>query len=123
MPHFSAMARMVSPSEARSSWSFMEKEYTYLRADATERIRFSTGRDGDDWLEVPMAALLKWDGDKLMLGKTQIAMVVEEQGDADPFFRYVLGPEDFVSEPYQDKDDARQDCKNHVQRLLKKAGA
>lgn len=67
-----------------------------------------------------MAAPLKWDGDKLMLGKTQMAEVRPLEGH---WWRYVIGPGDHSSEPYQIKDDARQDCMSHVQRLLKKAGA
>ncbi len=66
----------------------------------------------------------KWEGDELHLGKTRMARLVEEQeGEASPVFRYVIGPKDHVSEPYERKDDARQDCTSHVQRLLKKARA
>lgn len=70
-----------------------------------------------------MAAQLKWDGDRLMLGKTKMAEV-RERGDVRrvyPDWEYIIGPGDKVSEPYQDKDDARQDCFNEVLRLLRAA--
>jgi hypothetical protein len=69
-----------------------------------------------------MAATLKWDGDRLMLGKTKMAEV--EHRPTRGGYVYVLGrDEDFVSEGYQEKADARQDCWLHVCRLMKKAGA
>ena len=74
-----------------------------------------------------MSALLRWKGNELRLGATKMAEVIQVatrgSGAYDGVtFRYVLGPEDFVSEPYQEKDDARQDCEAHVRRLLKRAG-
>jgi hypothetical protein len=66
-----------------------------------------------------MAAQLKWDGDKLMLGKTKMAEVRTRAEGIE--YDYVIGPGDKVSEPYQDKDDARQDCFNEVLRLLRAA--
>jgi hypothetical protein len=66
-------------------------------------------------------ATLKWKGDELFLGATKMAHVrpmTREDG-----YLYVIGPDDHVSEPYQDKEDARNDCCDHVRLLLKKAGA
>lgn len=68
-----------------------------------------------------MAAQLKWKGDELFLGTTKMAEVRTRAEGIE--YDYVLGPKDFVSEPYQSKDDARQDCWLHVCRLMKKAGA
>jgi hypothetical protein len=72
-------------------------------------------------------ATLKWDGDELKLGATKMAEVMPvwsaPGAPQTETFKYVIGPSDFVSEPYQDKDDARQDCFNAVHALLKKAGA
>lgn len=68
-----------------------------------------------------MGLALKWKGDELFLGATKMAYIgrlVETNT-----YRYHLGPEDHVSEPYQEKEDARNDCYDHVRRLLKKAGA
>jgi hypothetical protein len=69
-----------------------------------------------------MAATLKWDGDELKLGATKMAEMFTSQKNGAPLYFYVLGPRDTMSEPYQSKDDARQDCFNEVQRLLRKAG-
>lgn len=75
-----------------------------------------------------MAVNLKWVGDELYLGKTKMAEV-KGLPDEDhppvtgPRYRYVLGPSDRVSEPYQDKDDARQDCESVVRDMLARAGA
>lgn len=62
---------------------------------------------------------LKWKGDELFLGATKMAEVKPLEGH---WWEYVIGPNDTTSEPYQVKEDARQDCLAHVQRLLKKAG-
>ena len=70
-----------------------------------------------------MTVKLKWDGDSLMLGRTKMAEVVSRPRVGVLVHAYILGPEDFVSDPYQSKDDARQDCKAHVRRLLANAGA
>jgi hypothetical protein len=69
-----------------------------------------------------MAVSLKWKGDELYLGKTMMAHVRPSER-LQRSFEYVLGPEDKVSTPYQDKDDARQDCLAVVRDLLAKAGA
>lgn len=69
-----------------------------------------------------MTALLRWKGDEFFLGATKMAEVRSRHPEPDVVFDYVLGPEDFVSEPYQEKEDARQDCEAHVRRLLKSAG-
>lgn len=72
---------------------------------------------------------LKWKGDELFLGATKMAhvMPVAVAGKSGKYdettHRYVVGPEDHVSDPYQDKDDAKQDCERHVRDLLAKAGA
>lgn len=63
---------------------------------------------------------LKWKGDELFLGATKMAEVV---GITARAYRFVLGPDDHVSESYERKEDARNDCYDHVRRLLKKAGA
>jgi len=68
-----------------------------------------------------MAVDLKWKGDELFLGATKMAEVRTRAAGIE--YDYVIGPTDHVSEPYQDKEDARQDCYDHVRRLLKKAGA
>lgn len=68
-----------------------------------------------------MAAKLDWKGDALFLGKTKMAAL--ENRPTRGGWVYVLGPEDFVSEGYQEKEDARQDCTNHVRKLTTKAGA
>lgn len=65
-----------------------------------------------------MSGLLKWDGLSLMLGKTKMAHLDSVGADTT----YVLGPNDFTSEPYERTEDARQDCERHVRQLLKKAG-
>jgi hypothetical protein len=67
---------------------------------------------------------LKWKGDELMLGATKMAevMPVWSYGGASTY-QYIIGPEDHISEPYQDKGDAKQDCMRHVRDLLSKAGA
>lgn len=67
-----------------------------------------------------MAAQLKWDGDRLMLGKTKMAEVVTHQ---DGLKRYHLGPDDKLSSGYERKEDCRQDCETEVRDLLAKAGA
>jgi hypothetical protein len=64
---------------------------------------------------------LKWKGDELCLGATKMAEVRTRADGLE--YDYVLGPEDHVSEPYQDKEDCRQDCMRHVRDLLAKAGA
>lgn len=64
---------------------------------------------------------LKWKGDEMFLGKTKMGAL--EQRPTRGGWVYVLGPEDFVSEGYESKDDARQDCQTHVRRLLDKARA
>lgn len=71
-----------------------------------------------------MSGLLKWDGDDLFLGKTRMARVREDGVDARTAtpYDYVVGPDDFISTPYERKDDARQDCERHVRELLRKAG-
>lgn len=64
---------------------------------------------------------LNWKDDELFLGATKMAVVrTRARGDG---FHYVIGPEDRISERYQEKDDARQDCERHVRDLLAKAGA
>lgn len=63
---------------------------------------------------------LKWKGDELFLGATKMAEVKKH---ADGVCRYHLGPDDTISEPYQSKEDAKQDCMRHVRDLLAKAGA
>ena len=71
-----------------------------------------------------MAAQLKWKGDELFLGKTKMAEVrVRLGGGVSVEHFYVLGPKDFVSEPYKEKSTARQECWKHVCDLLVKAGA
>lgn len=62
---------------------------------------------------------LKWKGDELFLGTTKMAYLAFN----GPLTKYVIGPSDHVSEPYQSKDDAKQDCMRHVRDLLAKAGA
>jgi hypothetical protein len=75
-----------------------------------------------------MPVMLKWKGNELFLGKTKMAEVitVSVQGKTGKYdvetFRYVLGPEDRVSEPYERAQDARNDCTDEVARLLKNAG-
>jgi hypothetical protein len=67
-----------------------------------------------------LSGLLKWDGNVLRLGKTQMAEVrAHAHGDHSV---YVIGPDDFTSKPYEEPDDARQDCERHVRQMLKKAG-
>lgn len=73
---------------------------------------------------------LKWKGDELFLGATKMAEVQlrgdttgQRLGVAVELFRYVIGPNDHVSEPYQRKDDAKQDCMRHIRDMLAKAGA
>jgi hypothetical protein len=73
-----------------------------------------------------MPATLKWKGDELFLGKTKMAGVRTRAEGLE--YDYVLGrddePEyDHVSEPYREKEDARQDCETHVRGLLSRAGA
>jgi hypothetical protein len=68
-----------------------------------------------------MPATLKWKGDELFLGKTKMAEVRTRAEGLE--YDYVLGPKDFVSEPYQGKNDARQDCLHRVRDMLAKAGA
>ena len=63
---------------------------------------------------------LKWKGDELFLGATKMAEVKPLEGH---WWNYVIGPNDTVSEPYQSKEDARQDCATVVRDLLAKAGA
>lgn len=66
-----------------------------------------------------MSGLLKWDGNVLRLGKTQMAEVrASAHGDHAV---YVLGPNDSTSEPYGRPEDARQDCEIHVRKLLRTA--
>jgi hypothetical protein len=67
-----------------------------------------------------MKGLLKWDGNVLQIGKTQMAEVRTRCEGLE--YDYVIGPKDFVSEPYERKEDAHQDCERHIRRLLKKAG-
>lgn len=66
-------------------------------------------------------AKLNWKGDELFLGATKMAEVRTRAEGLE--YDYVIGPKDHVSEPYQDKDDAKQDCERHVRDLLAKAGA
>ena len=68
-----------------------------------------------------MSGLLRWRGDEFFLGATKMAEVRTRCEGLE--YDYVLGPNDFVSEPYQRKEDARQDCERHVRDLLQKAGA
>ena len=75
-----------------------------------------------------MTKLLKWDGDALYLGRTKMAEVASFPDEdhppmIGPYHRYMIGPDDFTSTPYQRKEDARQDCERHVRQLLKAAGA
>jgi hypothetical protein len=74
-----------------------------------------------------MAVSLKWKGDELYLGKTKMAEVMPVwSAPAKPeteTFQYVLGPNDKVSEPYQSKEDCRQDCETVVRDMLARAGA
>lgn len=44
---------------------------------------------------------LKWKGDQLFLGATKMAEVKKH---ADGVYRYHLGPDDHVSEPYEHKE-------------------
>lgn len=67
-----------------------------------------------------MAATLKWDGDRLMLGWVEMAAVLKRNKAG---YAYHLNADDFISEPYQSKEDAMQDCLTAVRALLKKAGA
>lgn len=67
-----------------------------------------------------MSALLRWKGDEFFIGATKMAEVRTRCEGLE--YDSVLGPEDFVSEPYQDKEDARQDAEAHVRRLLRGAG-
>jgi hypothetical protein len=64
---------------------------------------------------------LKWKGDELYLGATKMAEVRTRAEGLE--YDYTIGPEDHVSEPYQDKEDAKQDCMRNVRDLLSKAGA
>lgn len=68
-----------------------------------------------------MAVSLKWKGDELFLGKTKMGLVMMKPSVNG--WVYVLGPEDSVSDPYQRKDDARQDCETVVRDMLSRAGA
>lgn len=68
-----------------------------------------------------MTVKLKWNGDRLMLGRTVMAGVRREPLDEE--WVYVIGPRDLTSERYEKKDDCRKDCEAHVRRLLSKAGA
>jgi hypothetical protein len=68
-----------------------------------------------------MAAQLKWDGDKLMLGKTKMAEV-SAFGVAATSYRWRHAAGDW-STFYENKEDARQDCMTAVRSLLQKAGA
>lgn len=74
-----------------------------------------------------MAVSLKWKGDELYLGKTKMAEVMpvwSAPGAPEiETFQYVLGPNDKVSEPYQRKQDARNDCTQVVRDMLARAGA
>jgi hypothetical protein len=72
-----------------------------------------------------MAARLTWKGNELYLGRTKMAEVRERGSERRmyPDYEYVLGPEDKISDPYQNKADARQACETEVRRLLKNAGA
>jgi hypothetical protein len=68
-----------------------------------------------------MAVSLKWKGDELYLGKTMMAHV--RPRTLEDGYLYVLGPEDRVSDPYERKEDARQDCETVVRDMLARAGA
>jgi hypothetical protein len=67
-----------------------------------------------------MAVKLKFERDELFLGKTRMGQVIKH---SDGMYRYHLGPDDHVSDPYESPEDARQDCLSHVRRLVKSAGA
>lgn len=69
-----------------------------------------------------MTVSLKWKGNELFLGKTKMAHI-RDNAEQSGLCEYVLGPEDRVSEPYQRKDDARQDCERVVRDMLARAGA
>lgn len=69
-----------------------------------------------------MSGLLKWDGNVLRLGKTQMAEVRKVWPVENSAYEYAIGPDDHVSEPYEDPNDCRQDCERHVRRLLAKVG-
>jgi hypothetical protein len=67
-----------------------------------------------------MAVSLKWKGNELFLGKTKMAEVRPLEGH---WWEYVIGAEDRLSEPYQSKEDCRQDCETVVRDMLAQAGA
>lgn len=69
-----------------------------------------------------MGAELKWKGDALYLGATKMAEVRRTVEDL-MLWEYSIGPDDTVSAPYLEKDNARGDCELHVRDLLVKAGA
>lgn len=75
-----------------------------------------------------MAVSLKWKGDELYLGKTMMAHVRKEKGASGGWaegagWEYVLGPDDFVSPPYERKQDTMNDCFDRVRDMLARAGA
>lgn len=74
-----------------------------------------------------MAAKLTWDGDLLDLnlwgefGVGRVGMVRTRAEGIEYDYVTNVG-ERVVSEPYQSKEDARQECYNEVRRLLKAGG-
>lgn len=79
--------------------------------------------EGGDAIRPEGSARLEWRGTCLHLGRTKMGDVRldTEAYDAERW-RYVLGPEDFISEPYENQESARRECMEHVRRLLAKAG-
>ena len=73
-----------------------------------------------------MAAKLEWDGDVLDLslwpgaGVGRVGVVRTRAEGLEYDYVTKVG-ERQVSEPYQRKEDARQECYNEVRRLLKEA--
>jgi hypothetical protein len=66
-----------------------------------------------------------WSGGRLMLGGWQVAAVWREGAAAAGAgeFHYELQNEDCThGGPYQDGEDAFQDCESEVRRLLRDAG-
>lgn len=72
-----------------------------------------------------MAAKLEWIADELRhAGEGHVLGTLRTRAEGIEY-DWVLGSEtaySFVSEPYENKADARQDCEREVRRLIKEAG-
>lgn len=62
---------------------------------------------------------LKWTGDALMLGKTNLAEVRTRCEGIE--YDYVIGPGDFTSEPSKLVEHARAACEGQIRASLAKA--